>query len=235
MRKIIFFLLLYKTLFGCDTPYSQTKFHTILDGSKLQAPLSAYNPLYSVKYGEFKDVCNQYFYLQDRKYMAFAMCGKKRRSELRTHHEWRVESQKKHTLFAKLKIFPLNQVREFTFLQIHADSNRIGKNGRKINKPLLRLTWWHEQKNLYNHLWAVIRLTGDVKQQKYTKIDLGLRPKDFFTVKIEVQNAKMKIYINGRKKIAMDVSYWSGYWNYFKAGVYNQDEGCAKSLFENLR
>lgn len=234
MKAFIILFSSYIFLFAYNTPFSQKKFQDILHKSKLQAPLSAYDPLYSVKYGAFKDYANKYFYLQDTRYMAFEMCGNKHRSELRLQKEWKVETKQAKTMFAKIKLFPLNQKREFTFLQIHANSNRIGDNGKKINKPLLRLTWWREQKNRYNHLWAVIRLSGDVNKQHYTKIDLGLMPKDFFTVKIEVAHSKMRVYINKKLKINMKVDYWNGYWNYFKAGVYNQDEGCAKVLFDIL-
>jgi len=233
--KIILFLLTSATLlFSHDTPFSQKKFQDVLKRSKLQAPESAYNPRFSVKYGEFENYANEYFYLQDSRYMVFEMCGKKNRSELRQQREWKVETRNPQVLFAKLKLFPLDQTREFTFLQIHADSNRVGDNGKKINKPLLRLTWWKEQKNRYNHLWAVVRLSGDVDEQKYTKIDLGPMPKGFFDVKIVVQNSQMRIYLNKKLKIDMHVTYWEGYWNYFKAGVYNQDKGCDRALFDRL-
>jgi hypothetical protein len=166
--------------------------------------------------------------------MAFEMCGKKKRSELRLQKEWRVETAKKKRLFAKVKIFPLDQEKEFTFLQIHANSNRKGINGKKINKPLLRLTWWKEQKNRHDHLWAVIRTSGDVNEQKYIKIDLGLRPKNFFTTTIEVKKNIMKIFVNSQMKIKINVDYWQGYWNYFKIGVYNQGDGCSKAIFDRL-
>ena len=232
--KIIFLLLCSVLLFSFDTPYSQKKFRDVLKKTKLQAPESSYNPRYSVKYGEFENYANKYFYLQDGKYMVFEICGKKYRSELRQQKEWKVETNIPQELFARVKLFPLDQKREFTFLQIHANSNRVGDNGKKINKPLLRITWWKEQKNRYNHLWAVIRLSGDVNEQKYMKIDMGTMPKGFFDVKIAVKNSQMRIYLNNKLKIDMSVDYWEGYWNYFKAGVYNQDDGCSRALFDKL-
>lgn len=221
-------------LIAHDSPYSQKKFQDILHKSKLQAPKSEYNPRYGVKYGKFKDVSHEFFYLQDNKDMLFAMCGKKHRSELRLKHEWKVETPVEEKIFARLRLFPLNQKKEFTFLQIHANSNRAGENGKKLNKPLLRLTWWREQKNRYDHLWAVIRLSSNVYEQKYVKIDLGRRPDGYFTAMIKVQNSRMKVFIDDKLKIDMNVDYWNGYWNYFKAGVYNQGDGCAKVLFDNL-
>ena len=234
MRVSIFLMIFIFSLFAHDSPYSLEKFQNILNKTKLQAPKSSYDPLYSAKYGEFKYFQNRYFYLQDNRYMVFEMCGKKYRSELREKNDWYVTTSTPKILFAKVYLFPLNQTREFTFLQIHADSNRYGKNGAIINKPLLRITWWKERHNLYDHLWAVIRLSPNRYEKKYVKIDLGKRPKDFFSVKIEVARSRMKIFINNRLKIDKDVSYWNDFLNYFKAGVYLQDKGCSKVLFDEL-
>jgi len=234
MKKLIIFIA--TLLMACNTPYSLTKFRPVLNISKFQAPYSHYDPLYSTKYGKFEDFCNQYFHLQDNKYMTFFMCQdnerEHRRSELRFRDDWKVSDNKSHILEANLKIFPLNQQREFTFLQIHADSTL--KNSPIINKPLLRVTWQNELHNIHNHLWAVIRL-GTAIHSRYAKIDLGKKPKGFFNVKIEVKNSKMSIWINNQKKISnFDVSYWNKFYNYFKAGVYLQGVGCSKVLFNKL-
>ena len=232
MKKILF-LIFGIYLFGCNTPYSLEKFKEILNISKLQAPKSHYNPLYSTKYGEFKDVCNKYFYLQDNKYMAFFICGKKHRSELRFKNDWSVADTNAHIIEARVKLFPLNEQREFTFLQIHADSTL--KNKPIINKPLLRIVWYKSLRGKKNHLWAVIRTCDNPNVMCYEKIDLGKMPKDFFDVKIEVKNSRLKIWINGKLKVDKNVSYWNKFLNYFKAGVYLQDEGCAKVLFDKLK
>ena len=228
MKKLFFILCLAILAFG-NVPYSLKKFRNVLDKSKLQAPYSHYNPLYSVKYGQFKNYQNKYFYLQDNKYMVFFMCGKKRRSELRFKHEWTVDTKKPKVLFARVKIYPLSQEKEFTFLQIHTDASK----SFNFNKPLVRIAWFYKRGDKYNHLWAVIRLSGK-NGNKYTKVDLGVLPKGFFNVKIVVQNSVMKIYVNGKLKVNINVSYWKGYLNYFKAGVYNQGEGCDKALFDIL-
>ncbi len=235
-------LLLFLCLFpiekglSCNTPYSLDKFKPILNISKLQAPYSKYNSLFAVKYGGFKDVCNQFFNLQDNRYMTFFMCQKNmndhKRSELRFKDAFKVSSQKVHILEARLKIFPLNQHKEFTFLQIHADSTL--KNAPTINKPLLRISWWSSLHNIHDHLWAVIRL-GIGKYSKYAKIDLGKRPQDFFNVKIIVKNSHLSVFVNGKEEIKkFDVSYWNKFYNYFKAGVYLQGTGCSKVLFDKL-
>ncbi len=229
MKQLIFFIFA-TLLLAHDVPYSQEKFQDILNVSKLQAPKSSFDALYSVKYGNFADYSNKYFYLQDGKYMVFFMCGKKHRSELRMKKEWRVDTKKSISMQARVKLFPLNAKREFTFLQIHADSNLRNS----INKPLLRIAWMKELHNLKNHIWAVIRKSPNVYKQSYEKVDLGLMPKEFFDIKIVVKTNKLNIIVDSTKKYNFDISYWNRYYNYFKAGVYLQDDGCAKVLFDKL-
>ena len=166
--------------------------------------------------------------------MAFFMCqkneNKHKRSELRVENDFKVSSKKAHILEAKVKIFPLNQKKEFTFLQIHTD-NILKNNISAINKPLLRIIWRRKYYNIYDHLWAIIRLGNG----KYNKTDLGKRPKQFFDITIKVENSYLFIWINNKIKIDnFNVSYWDKYYNYFKAGIYLQGEGCAKVLFDKL-
>jgi hypothetical protein len=238
MKKIFFWGIFLTILFvfkvWCwDSPFSLSKFQSVLQKAKFQAPESSFSPRWSCKYGKFKYFSNRYFYLQDGKYMVFEMCGKKKRSELRFYNEWRVSTSKPCILRAKVMLFPLDAKREFTFLQIHANGKRADKYGKKLNKPLLRVVWKKSFKHKKNHLWAVIR--SSVKENaKYLKIDLGKRPEDFFTVKIEVELSHLKVWVEGSLKVDLDVSYWKQCWNYFKAGVYLQDDGCAKVLFEKI-
>ncbi len=228
MKKLIFFFFAIP-LFAQNSPYLLTKFHNILNVSKLQAPTSKYNPLYSVKYGKFKYYSNKFFYLQDNKYMVFFMCEKKHRSELRIKQDWKVDTKKPVSLNVRVKLFPLNTKREFTFLQIHADSNL--KNS--IDKPLLRIVWMKNFHNLKNHIWAIIRKSSNIYEQKYEKVDLGILPKGFFDSNITVKANKLTIMLqNNRYKF--DVAYWKKYYNYFKAGIYLQSNGCAKVLFDQI-
>jgi len=244
MKKSLFFIVISLILLiiislilllAPGTPYSFEKFRSVLEQSNLQAPTSKYNPHYGVKNGRFKDVSNEYFYSRDNRYMVFEMCGEKNRSELRSTREWKVDASKLHSIFAKVKLLPLNQEKEFTFLQIHANFNHASSDGKRINKPLLRVVWIDERKSLYDHLWAVVRLSGEISEKKYVKIDLGKRPDNFFTINVEIKESQMKIYINNIVKVNMYVDFWKGYWNYFKAGVYNQGPGCDKVLFDELK
>jgi len=209
-------------------PYSLIKYQNVLNNAKLQAPLSSYNPEYSVKYGKFATYYNKFFYLTNNKYMTFYMCDKHHRSELRFKNEWQVETNTSKILNVKVKILPSNNVDEFTFLQIHTDSNK-----EELDKPLLRIAWIKNRKNITNHIWAVIMTNTSSIKSTYKYIDLGKLLKIFFNIKIEVINSKLSVWFNKTKKVNnFNISYWNGIKNYFKLGVYLQSNGCAKALFD---
>jgi hypothetical protein len=146
-----------------------------------------------------------------------------KRSELRFLDEWSVFSKSEKFIEEKIKLVKFNK-REFTFLQIH--------NGYK---PLIRVVWYKNLKNRYEHLWAFIRLNElNGKQRKVTVFDLGECPKGFFDIKLSVKNGVLKLFLNGRKKFVFDVSYWRKK-SYFKTGVYLQDEGEAEIYIDEMK
>ncbi len=221
--------LLFAAALAHDAPYSLEKFRPALDGAKLQAPKSAFDPRYSIRYGDFAYRANRYFYLQDGSYMTFLMCGAKNRSELRRQSEWSVTTAKPRRIEARLRPIALDAKREFTFLQIH-------DSGTEANKPLLRVVWRKKYRKKKDHLWAIIRLSDNRDASEYEKVDLGPAPKgerwsDFV---VEVQGGRMRLWRDGRLLVDKDVRYWRSERNYFKAGVYLQDDGCAKVLFDKL-
>ncbi len=73
-----------------------------------------------------------------------------------------------------------------------------------------------------------------LSDDKYQKIDLGVLPRDFFDMKIKVLNSYITIWINNKKVDMSNVTYLNSYLNYFKAGAYLQDTGCAKVWFDKL-
>ena len=229
MRYILLILIFLK-LYSHNYPYYNTNFKDILNNSKLQAPTSSYDPKYSVHYGKFKNYYNKYFYLSNYKYMTFEMCGKKRRSELRLKDEWRVSDKNIHTLIAQVKVIPKNVESELTILQIHTNAKR----SNNLNKPLLRIVWRRYYNNKSDHLWAVIRDSADKNEQKYSKIDLIEREDRFINFKIVVSNSNLQIFVDGIKKIDKNVNYWKDSYNYYKAGIYLQSNGCGKVLFKKL-
>jgi hypothetical protein len=181
------------------SPYFLDKFKSVLNVSKLQAPTSKYNPKYSIHYGKFKGIYNKYFYLENNRYMSFYMCeddeSEYKRSELRFRDDFKVSEN--HYLKARVKVFPLSEEKEFTFLQIHADANY----DNTLNKPLLRIVWRKEYNSVKDHLWAIIRLS--VTKANYLKVDLGKRPDKFFDFVIKINKSKLYIFLNGEKKLIL--------------------------------
>lgn len=219
-------------------PYDLEKFRSVLDDSKLQAPKSSPT---LISRGKFAGASNEYFFLDPTgQYMTFTVEGDSCRSELRQESgDWDTASKKPQRLIARVKVFvPQDkQLESFTFLQIHDK-----KNGDKgLNKPLLRVTRRDQRRGKQDHLWAAIRTPKNfdkpisLSNLASKHVDLGPRPKGFFDVEVRVQNSKMTVTIDRQTKVNMDVSYWDGLPNYFKAGVYNQDPGRSKVQFQSLR
>jgi len=229
--KFLLIILYSCVVFAFNAPFSSKKFQDILSKAKLQAPTSSYNPMFSRKYGDFKGYYNKYFYMISDN-MIFYMCGNHKRSELRFKNIWKTSTKEEKILFAKVKLVPLTVKKEFTFLQIHADTTL--PDMPSINKPLLRIIWHSYLRGRKNHIWAVIRLSPSEYANKYLKVDLGRMPAGFFTIKIVVRNNILKVFFNNKEKVKLNVGYWSKYYNYFKAGVYLQDKGCAKAIFNKL-
>lgn len=221
-----------------EVPYDLEKFRAVLDDSKLQAPASSPT---MIERGKFEGASNEYFFLDETgQYMTFTVTGDSKRSELRQlTGDWDTSTATPQRLVARVRVsVPEDeQLEQFTFLQIH--DKKDGDHG--LNKPLIRITRRGDYRGTKDHLWAAIRTPEDFKKPISLKnlatknIDLGRRPNGFFDAEIHVQNGQMKVLINGKTKVDMDVSYWNGLNNYFKAGVYNQDPGTSIAEFESLR
>ncbi len=219
------------------TPYSSVKFISTLLASKLQAPTSSLDRFFGTYYAEFEDVANRYFYLDENESINFTMCQDEdmgRRSELRFQELWKVSTTVEKTLEGRVKLLPLNQSREFTFMQIHSDGTLTYEP--VINSPLIRLVWKKDYRDIQNHLWAVIKLDTIDGAKNYLKVDFGETPKDFFNVKISILNNRLNVWIDEDKKIDdFDVEYWADYSSYYKLGVYLQDIGCSHSIYSQIK
>lgn len=190
-----------------------------------------------IKQGEFAGASNAYFFLDPTgRHMVFTVEGDSMRSELRQESgDWLTSTTAKRSLSGRLQIdIPeTDSLNQFTFMQIH-DTN----DG--LNKPLIRLTWQRDRDGLSDHLWAVIRTPDDPTRPisgdnlSSVSLDLGPRPTGFFDALIGVRENRMWVEIDGEVLVDMDVSYWDGLDNYFKAGVYLQDEGRATAVFDEL-
>ena len=219
-------------------PYNLKKFRPVLDNSKLQAPTSSPT---LIEKGKFTGKANEYFFLDPTgQYMTFTVEGDKNRSELRQETgDWDTATKTPQRMLARVKVYVPEdkQLEQYTFLQIH--DKKEGDKG--LNKPLLRVTLRGNYKNTRDHIWAVIRTPKDynkpisLKNLATENVDLGPRPNGFFNIEVRVQNSHLGIAMGGQIKVNMNVSYWDGLENYFKAGVYNQDPGRSKVEFELLQ
>ncbi len=218
-------------------PYDLEKFRPVLDDSKLQAPTSSPT---LIEQGQFEGATNEYFFLDDTgQTLTFTVTGDSKRSELRQESgEWDTATSTPQRLVARVKVYvpETPELEQFTFLQIHDTTNDPGS----LNKPLIRITRRGDYRNTQDHLWAAIRTPADFDQPislenlATLNVDLGPRPEGFFDAEIRVHNSQMTVMIDGETKVDLDVSYWDGLANYFKAGVYNQDPGTSKVEFESL-
>ena len=223
---------------GAEVPYDLEKFRPVLDDSKLQAPTSS--PAL-IRQGDFAGASNQYFFLDETgQYMTFTVTGDGNRSELRQESgEWDTSTGTPRRISARVEVFEPEDtgLEQFTFLQIHDTTNDPGS----LNKPLIRITRRGDYRSTQDHLWAHIRTPADFSQPisldnlATLNIDLGPRPEGFFDADIQVQDSQLKVWINGENKVDVDVSYWDGLNNYFKAGVYNQDPGTSIVQFDTLQ
>ena len=235
LASLVFLVLSAPALASDPVPYDLEKFRPVLDASKLQAPTSS--PAL-IPQGGFPGQSNQYFFLDPTgQYMTFKVSGDGNRSELRqeTGTDWQTSTTDRLSLDARVRLAaPGNQTPDqYTFMQIH-------DTGDGLNKPLIRLTWQRDRGSMEDHLWAVIRTPGDFGQPisnsnlATLSLGLGARPTGFFDASIVVQDSRMRVLIDGQAKVDMDVSYWDGLDNYFKAGVYLQDPGEAAVEFDQV-
>ena len=208
-------------------PWDASKFRPILRKCRLQSPTASPT---AIKKGDFPGKALNSFYLSREKYMTFEMSGDSRRSELRVEDEFSTRTSSKESITGSVKLLNPSgrNMEQFTFMQI-LGYGRV--DGKSFSKPLLRLTWLKERRGTKNHLWAIIRTSLEPKTQY---IKLIKRPSDFLKAKIEVQNSRVRVFINGSRKVNKNVSYWNRLSSYFKAGVYLQDPGTAKTQFRTL-
>ena len=199
-------------------PYNLPKFRSVLDKSKLQYPESNTD----IKYGEFKGVHRDYFYLSEEGFMTFETVRGQHNDIIRVElrqgpDEWKTSSSSLKRMVAELKLFYPEIIREYSWLQVHDSA----ASEPHINKPLIRLLWRKERKGKNDHIWAVIRTNNQAwGGSSALWVDLGKRPNGFFKAEIAIQNNLLTVNIEADVKLSKDVSYWQEFSNYFKAGIY---------------
>jgi len=196
-------------------PYKLDKFKFVLNNANLQAPTSHYDPVYSVKDGNFENFATKYFYLQNEKFMVFFMCGKGHRCELRFKNSWIVNTNKSKLLSMIFKI-KSDECKEFTIMQIHPDLT---------DRPLCRVVYMNNK--------FYIKIRKHPLENNYEMFYLSENIDEFSEIYLNVKNSLLKVGYN-EKEIKYSVKEWENIPCYFKCGVYLQAEGCAKLLVDEI-
>jgi hypothetical protein len=214
-------------------PFDDSTFWQVLDDSRLQGPGSntiLNGDLVTGPPSPYDGYASNQFRLASTSkddYMTFQQSGDSKRSELRQLIEWQTSTSSYRKMIGEVKVFfpSTGSLNEFTFMQVH-------DSGSYPNKPLIRLAWIRNRDGFYDWLWCIRRTS--VGSSTYIKTPLIPRPSGFFKAEILVINNELRVKINGSTKVDADVSYWDGLNSYFKAGVYLQDPGTAKTQFRRL-
>ena len=225
LRACTLMLVLCGSAQAHEAPYNLSKFQSVLDDSKLQAPNSGT----ACAQGDFSGYADWFFRLDSTsQYMTFEMDGDKSRSELRQMEEWTTGTTSWRKMIGEVKVFypTTSSLEQFTWMQIHDSTS--------LNKPLIRLTWRRYAYGQQDHLWAVVRDSAN-SSSSYSWFDLGARPSGFVKAEIKVKNNNLRVRIDSVTLVDIDVSYWDGLSGYYKAGVYLQDPGTAKVQFKSLK
>ncbi|SFV62439.1 Alginate lyase precursor [hydrothermal vent metagenome] len=212
--------------------YIPEKFVHLFENSKLQYP----NGEVAIPYNGFtEDTFRDNFYINVEGDLVMSLNKTKEyghnvlRNELREGPvEWGTNDPLGATLKGKVRLFYSETISNYTWVQIHA--------AKPFSWPLLRLTTIHHKDDLYDHIWLVYMVGGEVDSERRW-IDMGKRPKETFDFEVSVYRNRMVVTINGVEKFNKDVSYWEPYQNYYKAGIYftKKDEiGTGMVIFTEL-
>jgi hypothetical protein len=216
-----------------SAPYNYSKYQSVLDDSKLQAPDS---DTVAIDYGEFEGEYNDYFYIPSsgNKWMTFQIGpSEKMRSELRQYTEWYTnDSSKLHKMIGEVLISEKGSADEITVMQIHD----VTDNSNAINKPLVRIIWKSSQKdalsgNTYTNAYFAVVKTGTCSTgtcSDYVKYYLAdYSSSDAIKFEVKVQDSELTIKTEGVAHSVLngfDISNWDGLESYFKAGAYIQSD-----------
>ena len=210
-----------------NSPYSQDKFKSVIDVSKLQIPDSSTCITNTKLKNYYYDPDNWY---ADNTNMVFEINNGKvaQRNELRGNSF--AASRTDMVYAARLK---MNTGRGystgFTVAQIYGESN---------GKPILRVEMIGLRQGLTNHLWGIYRTSADSSAQ-FEYQDLGPAPSAFTYLTLTYNTSgsvTAKLGDNPTRTWTTNLSYWtvSSKQTYFKTGCYLQDAGDCYVRFSTL-
>lgn len=215
-----------------SAPYNYTKYQSVLDDSKLQAPDSS---TVAIAQGDFEGEYNDYFYIPSsgNKWMTFQIGpDEKMRSELRQMDNWYTSDATANKMIGEILISEKGSADEITVMQVHDDPNDTS-NG--INKPLVRIAWLEKQKETgassytYDSYFAIVK-TGTCSSDctdyvKYALADYSSSESTKFEIRVEDNELTIKVDGVAHDEFnGFDVSYWEDLPSYFKAGAYIQSD-----------
>ena len=226
-------LLSPMAVFADSAPYDYgTKYQSVLDDSKLQAPDS--NTV-AISQGDFSGNYNDYFYIPSsgNKWMTFQIGpDEKMRSELRQMDNWYTSDSTDNKMIGEVLLLEKGTADEVTLMQIHDDANEANDY---VNKPLVRIVWLESQKETgasstsYDAYFAIVK-TGTCSKDcsDYVKYKLAdYSSSEAVKIEVKVANNDLTIKVNGVTNShfnKFDVSHWKNLPSYFKAGAYIQSD-----------
>ena len=199
------------------SPYNFSKFRKFLDYSKLTYPTSKDKV---VNYWKFKWFVSEYFYATQNGDLVFVLKKEKNNSKkIRNELRWsltkrddgfNLASNDIYHLKAEIKLMPILNMDEYTFLQIHSEKH-----------PILRVVVKKQKNWKQNHIWAVYRITTADTWKRTKRFDLGKVEDRYVRFDIYAWGGKLKVLKDWKVYLDEDVSWWPEKKNYFKAGIYD--------------
>lgn len=195
--------------------YEASKFHQVLEESKLQYP----DAIPVIGYGEFEHQIKPYFFLDEDDNMIFIIDKKTKGHILRDElHQGptRIKGfssnvSVKTAVLGKVRCYYAPDIKNYTWMQIHAS--------HPFSYPIIRLVVLHSKDGKRDHIWAVMMNSLELEAPRVW-FDLGKRPEKYFDFEVDVKDNQLYVLFNKKEVLHQDISFWEGKINYFKIGAY---------------
>jgi len=211
-----------------NSPYSQDKFKSVIDVSKLQIPDSGTCITNTNLRNYYYDPDNWYV---DNTNMVFEIDNgaEAQRNELRGNSFAASRTNMAHTSRLRINVGGSYST-GFTVAQIYSESG---------GKPILRVELIGSRSGLTNHLWGIYRTSAESNAQ-FEYQSLGPAPSSFTDLTLVYNTSgtvTAKLGTGPTRTWSTNLSYWtpSNKTTYFKAGCYLQDAGDCYVRFSTLR
>jgi len=195
------------------TPKSWQLYSTLAHNAKLQYPNSTTSYIFP---DDLAKLPQSVEFFMDKELMRMNICKKSaQRNEFRFLDEFDVN---KAQTSLEITIDTLSANNDVTLMQVHSKTDATPPE----YIPLLRVSYYD------NKLWA------HIKDEDYntSKVELGTYH-DKTTLKEEVDQGILNIYIDGIKVYTQDISYWKNR-AFLKFGLYPQTDGCDQLDITNI-